>query len=105
MENQENKEDKGFDVVKLAACIFVGFVAMNVVAGVGQGIACAIEDHRRKKELVKSMNLELKRMEEERKKRDQTIKDINEIIAMKKAQHDAEQTSNNDNNDNNTSKK
>ena len=43
MENQENKEDKGFDVVKLAACIFVGFVGMNVVAGVGQAIAATLE--------------------------------------------------------------
>lgn len=63
MENQENKEDKGFDVVKLAACIFVGFVTMNVVAGVGRGIGNILDKRDRRKRLEAARKLEEERLQ------------------------------------------
>lgn len=102
MENQENKEDKGFDVVKLAACIFVGFVGMNVVAGVGQAIATTLEERDRRKRLEAARKLEYERLQ---KAYAESLNDLYNMSLAKKAQQEAEQTSNDDNNDNNTSKK
>lgn len=101
MENQENKEDKGFDVVKLAACIFVGFVAMNVVAGVGQGIGNMLDKRDRRKRLEAARKLRDERYNEAL---GESLNDLYNMSLAKKAQQEAEQTSN-DNNDNNTSKK
>lgn len=102
MENQENKEDKGFDVVKLAACIFVGFVGMNVVAGVGRGIGNILDKRDRRKRLEAARKLEEERLQ---KAYTESLNDLYNMSLAKRAQQDAEQTSNDDNNDNNTSKK
>lgn len=102
MENQENKEDKGFDVVKLAACIFVGFVGMNVVAGVGRGIANMLDERDRRKRLEAARKLEEERLQ---KAYAESLNDLYNMSLAKKAQQEVEQTSNDDNNDNNTSKK
>lgn len=97
----ENEEDKGFDVVKLAACIFVGFVAMNVVACIGQGVANMLDERDRRKRLKEAWKLEAERLQESYS---ESINDVDSMIATKKAQQEAEQNSN-DNNDNNASKK
>lgn len=102
MENQENKEDKQFDVVKLASCIFVGFVAMNAVAFVGQGVANILEERYRRKQLKEARKLEAERLE---RIYAESMNAVDSMMAAKKAQQEAEQTSNDDNNDNNTSKK
>lgn len=102
MENQENKEDKGFDVVKLAACIFVGFVGMNVVAGVGRGIANMLDERDRRKRLEAARKLEEERLQ---KAYAESLNDLYNMSLAKKAQQEVEQTSNDDNNDNNTSEK